>query len=214
MDRLLELVRAHLYLGLFLIALIDATGIPFPGRLLIITMGAFAAGADVSVVVMIGAAALGAIVGDHLWYLAGRVRGEQMLGFYCRVLPRTRHCVSRARAYITRFGALAFVVGRFVGGVRILAAPVASAGGVGYGKFLVFDVAGALLWSATFTLLGYAVGAQAPALMERYGVAGQLVIGAGATAAALGVAWLVRRVSRSPRGAPRPARGRRPRRAA
>jgi membrane protein DedA with SNARE-associated domain len=45
-------------------------------------------------------------------------------------------------------------------GTRILAAPVASAGGVGYAKFLVFDVAGALLWSGTFTLLGYALGAQ------------------------------------------------------
>src|ERR671913_50411 len=139
MDRLLELVRAHVYVGLFVTALIDATGVPFPGRLLIITMGAFAAGADVSVAAMIAAAALGAIVGDHLWYFAGRMRGEQMLGLYCRALPRTQHCVRRAREYITRFGALAFVIGRFVGGVRILAAPVAAAGGVGYGKFLAFD---------------------------------------------------------------------------
>jgi membrane protein DedA with SNARE-associated domain len=214
MDRLIELVRAHVYVGLFATAFIDATGVPFPGRLLIIAMGAFAAGADVNVAAMIAAAALGAIAGDHLWYFAGRLRGEQILGLYCRVLPRTQHCVSRAREYIARFGALAFVVGRFVGGVRILAAPVASAGGVGYGKFLAFDVGGALLWSSAFTLLGYAVGAQAPALLGRYGFTGQLVIGAVVTAAALGFAWLVRRLSRSPRGAPRPARGRRPRRAA
>ena len=214
MERVLDLVRSHVHAGIFLVTLIDATGIPFPGRAVLIMIGVFVASADVHLAGVILAAALGALGGDHIWYLGGRLRGERMLAFFCRALPGMDDCAERARGYVTRYGALSFVVGRFVGGVRMLVAPVASAYGIGYVRFLAFDFAGSVLWAATFILLGYVAGAQAPALVERYGIAGQLVLGALVTGVGLVAMWLVRRFSRSPRDVLRRARGRRPRRVA
>ncbi len=214
MDALFAFMRAHAYTGVFVATLIDGTALPFPGRLLLITTGALAATADLNVLAIILLGAAGAVVGDHLWYLAGVARGERVLALYCRVVPRRRSCADRARDYIARYGGLAFVLGRFVAGVRVLAAPVAATAGIRYARFLAFDVAGALLWSAAFVLLGYAAGAQAPALMERLGLLGSLAIGLGVTAAITLVALVVRRFSRSPRAAPRRARDRRRRPAA
>ena len=209
MDQLWGFVREHIYLGVLIATAIDATALPIPGRVLLIAAGALAAQGDVNLWGVIAAGALGAILGDHLWYLAGRRHGERLLGFYCRALPRTQRCVSRAQDYLERFGAFTFIIGRFVAGVRVLAAPVASGAGIGYGKFLIADIAGALIWSTTFVGLGYLLGAKAPALMERLGLPGQLAIGVGVTVVGLAIVVLVRRFSRSPRDVPRPARGRR-----
>jgi membrane protein DedA with SNARE-associated domain len=216
MNEILDAVLAYTYVGVLVATVVDATGVPFPGRLLLVAAGAFAAGGDLNVGAVIACGAVGAVIGDHVWYLAGRARGEWLLGMYCRVLPGRRRCVDRAHDLLARFGALVFVVGRFVGGVRILASPVAASAGVGYGKFLAADSAGALAWSTTFVILGYAVGAQWPRVMERYGVAGALALGV-ITLVGGAVSFAVwRRVSRrreashSLPDAPRRARDRRP----
>lgn len=214
MDSIFAFVRAHAYAGVFVATFIDGTALPFPGRMLLIATGALAPSAGLNVVAIILLGAAGAVLGDHLWYVAGLVRGERVLALYCRVVPRRRTCADRARDYVARYGGFAFIIGRFVAGVRILAAPVAAAAGMRYPRFLLCDVGGALLWSTVFVLLGYAVGARAPALMERLGIVGSVAIGLAVTAAITLVAVAARRLSRSPRGAPRRARDRRRRPAA
>lgn len=215
MNAVLDAVLAHTYAGLVIATIIDATGIPFPGRVLLVAAGAFAAGGDLNLAAVIACGAIGAVIGDHVWYVAGRARGEWLLGVYCRALPGRRRCVDRAHELLAKFGAFVFVIGRFVGGVRILAAPVAASAGIGYVRFLVFDLAGALTWSATFVLLGYSVGAQWPVVMDRFGVAGGIALAAltiAAGAVSFGVWRRLTRsadASRSPRDAPRPARDRR-----
>lgn len=216
MNATLDAVLAYTYAGLLVATVIDAIGVPFPGRLLLVAAGALAAAGDLNIAVVIACGAIGAVLGDHLWYFAGLLRGEWLLSLYCRALPGRRRCVDRAHELLERFGALVFVIGRFVGGVRILAAPIAASAGIGYARFLVADVAGALGWSATFVVLGYTVGAQWPAVMERYGLVGGLGLGA-LTVAVGAVSFAVwRRISRrsgaanrSPRGVLRPARDRR-----
>src|SRR6185295_13892721 len=108
LDTLLQDARL-VYLGLFLATLIDATGFPFPGR-----------------VVLMAAGALGAVVGDHLWYLAGHLgAADRLTALYCKLSLASGRCEARARARFDRFGPLAIVIGRFVAGVRVFAAPMA-----------------------------------------------------------------------------------------
>jgi membrane protein DedA with SNARE-associated domain len=212
-EPVLAFLARYIYVTVLLSMIIDATGVPFPGRVVLVAAGAFAAGGDAHVTLIIALGALGALIGDHLWYIAGRMRGQALLELYCRAFPSRRACSDRAHDYLARFGAYTFTLGRFIAGVRILAAPVAASGGVTYPKFLVADAVGAVLWAGTFTLLGYFVGAGWPRILERVGIAGGIVVGALSVAAVAGVAIAWRRFSRSPRDAPRPARDRRPRRA-
>ena len=56
---------AHAYLVVFVGALIDATGLPFPGRLLLAGAGAYAAAGNASLGAFIALAALGAMLADQ-----------------------------------------------------------------------------------------------------------------------------------------------------
>jgi membrane protein DedA with SNARE-associated domain len=158
------------YLGLFLATLIDATGIPFPGRVVLVAAGAAMARDWTQVAAMTAASALGAIVGDHLWYVAGRLgAGERLTALYCRLSLASGRCEARARSRFARFGPLAIVIGRFVAGVRLLAAPMAGSGAISYSRFLVFEAIGAVAWAGLFVVAGFALRAQWRALLERFG---------------------------------------------
>jgi membrane protein DedA with SNARE-associated domain len=157
------------YAGLFLATLIDATGLPFPGRVILIAAGG-ATQDPWDLAGRIAAGALGAMAGDHLWYLAGRMgAGARLTALYCKLSLASGRCEQRAQQRVERYGPLAIVIGRFVAGVRMIAAPVAGGGGLSYPRFLVFDLIGALLWSATFVGVGYLLGAQWRRLTEQYG---------------------------------------------
>lgn len=178
-----------LYVGVLLVAMIDATGVPFPGRMLLIAAGAGLAHDWGQVAAMIGAATLGAVAGDHVWYVAGRVGGDRLMALYCKFSLVSGRCERRAQSQFERFGPLAIVIGRFFAGVRIASAPLVATGVVSYPRYLVFEVIGALLWSAVFILLGYVLGEPWRAVMGRFGAGTVLAVVGGLVV--LGVAAIV-----------------------
>ena len=191
-----------IYLGLFLATLIDATGLPFPGRVVLVATGAAVATDWWQVAALAAAGALGAIAGDHVWYAAGRLgAGDRLMALYCKLSLASGRCEQRSRARFERFGPLAIVVGRFVAGVRIFAAPVAGSGAMSYPRYLLFEVIGALAWSGVFIVVGYVLGAQWRGLMDRYGL-GAILIGVGALTVAGAVAIVVVRLARLRRHGP------------
>jgi membrane protein DedA with SNARE-associated domain len=193
------------YLGLFLAALIDATGFPFPGRALLVVAGATMVKDWGQVALMTAAGALGAVVGDHLWYASGRLgAAKRLIRLYCKLSLASARCEARARSRFDRFGPLAIVIGRFVAGVRLFAAPMAGGGAISYPRFLLFDLIGGVAWSGLFVALGYALGAPARALIERHG-RGVLIAFAVLTVAgpaAIVLVRLARRRRHGPAGAP------------
>src|SRR4026209_1036061 len=95
--------RSLVHIGLFLTALIDATGLPFPGRALLVAAAATMATGWSDVFTMTLAAALGATSGDHVWYAAGRLgAGDRITALYCRLSlasgPRAQRGRPRARS--------------------------------------------------------------------------------------------------------------------
>jgi membrane protein DedA with SNARE-associated domain len=162
--------RSLVHIGLFLSALIDATGLPFPGRALLVAAGATMATGWSDVLTMTLAAALGATSGDQVWYVAGRLgAGDRITALYCRLSLASGRCEQRARARFERFGPLAIVIGRFVAGVRFVAAPLAGSGGMSYPRYLLYEILGALVWSGLLIALGYVLGTPGRALMARFG---------------------------------------------
>ena len=128
---------------------------------MLITAGGLAATGNLSVVALIALAIAGAVLGDHLWYLAGRLSGGRVTGMYCRfVMFGARGCEERARAYLARFGPAAIIVGRFMAGVRIVVTPLAAESGMPYLRYVVCDVLGATLWCSLWVLVGFGLGDQ------------------------------------------------------
>lgn len=148
----------HTYIVVFVGTMIDATGVPFPGRLVLAAAGAVAAAGDVNLIAVIALGALGAMLTDQVWYFAGWFDTKRLLRLYCRWTLSSGACVTRTSDYFRRFGAFTIIIGRYVAGVRVLAWPLARKSGVGYARFLLYDAAGAVLWTATWVLIGWLVG--------------------------------------------------------
>lgn len=202
-DLLFGWLGAYTYWVVFVGTLIDASGVPFPGRLLLVAAGAFAGTGDRSVVAVIVLGMVAAMVMDHVWYLAGSWGSERVLGLYRRVSGSSVADSDAARDYFTRYGAATIVVGRFFTSVRALAWPVAAAHGIRYPTFLVLDVLAAGLWSSLWVLLGWIVGERWASAAETAGV--WLAIGL-ALLLALAVAPLAMRLWRQHRAPLAPSR--------
>lgn len=186
---LFEWLVEHTYLVVFVGTVIDATGLPFPGRLLLVAAGALAAtgGANVLLVIALGIA--GAMLVDQLWYLTITRGSNRLIDLYCRLTGRARGCHEDDGKYFRRYGGASIVVGRFFTSVRVVAWPFAASHGVGYGRFVVLDAMGATLWASTWVLLGWFVGEHWRSAATSAGgwaaIAGGLVIAALAAPLAL-----------------------------
>jgi len=107
------------------------------------------------------------------------------------VAGHRRHAVERADRYFARYGTLTVFAGRWLPGVRVVAALLAGASLMPWKRFAVANAAGALCWAATV--------AGTAALLGPKGTAVIIVVG---MVVALGGIVAVRRRLR--RGAPTP----------
>jgi membrane protein DedA with SNARE-associated domain len=148
----------HTYLVVFVGTLIDASGLPFPGRILLAAAGALAATGQANVVIIIALAALGAMFVDHLWYLTITRGSNWVIDLYCRLTRRQRNCRQEDADYFRRYGSITIILGRFFTVVRVVAWPMAAANGVSYARFVVLDFVGATIWASIWVLLGWIVG--------------------------------------------------------
>lgn len=85
----LEWLGAYTYAVVFVGMLIDASGLPFPGRLLLVAAGALNRTEYGTLLGVIALAVAAAMVMDLAWYVAGRRGGERVIAFY-RKLPGWR----------------------------------------------------------------------------------------------------------------------------
>ena len=149
---------AHAYLVVFLGALIDATGLPFPGRILLAAAGAHAVSGDASVTAFIVLGALGAMLTDQAWFWTATRGSAWLIDVYCRLTRRPRGCTDGSVAGLAKYGPLGVILGRFFTVVRVVAWPMLMRNGLGWTRFTALDALGSLVWSATWVGLGWFVG--------------------------------------------------------
>lgn len=127
-------------------------GLVIPGELVVIVGGIVASRSDVSLTGVIIAGVLGPIVGDSIGYFVGR-------RYWRRFLRRRRNRRwGKAKGFLRRKGAVAVFLARFTAFLRSVMPAAAGAARIPYGRFLVWDVAAALLWGGGSAMLGYFAG--------------------------------------------------------
>ncbi len=185
-------LREHLFAVVFLGAIVDAIGIPFPGRIMLITAGSMTDQArdhGTGTVLVIAVAVVGTVAGDHVWYLLGRLMGRRFLDRYGRRLRISGPRLVTADRFLRRFGGIALILGRLAATLRIVITPLAASRGMSYARFLAFDFAGAVLWAAGFVWLGRAAGA----VGGRGGLIGTLAVVTTVAASTIVMSVMVRR---------------------
>jgi membrane protein DedA with SNARE-associated domain len=157
------------YPGIATIVGLESAGLPLPGETTLIAASYLATNGRLSLPLVIGSAALGAIIGDSLGYVIGRKGGRRLLERRGRWLGVTPEKLAKADRYFARHGAKTVFFGRFVALLRILAGPLAGASKMPYRRFLAANVAGAITWAATMGTLAYIFGKPVAAFLSSIG---------------------------------------------
>jgi membrane-associated protein len=158
------------YLILFLIVFCE-TGLvitPFlPGDSLLFAAGTFAALGDLDVRLMILLLVVAAIVGDTVNYWVGAAIGPRAFQGNHRFLKKEH--LDRTHAFYEKHGGKTIILARFVPIIRTFAPFVAGVGAMSYGRFLTYNVVGAVLWVGLLVLAGFFFG-NIPVVRENFTV--------------------------------------------
>lgn len=163
-------------------------GLVVPGELAVILGGVAAGAGSAPLAVMIGAAVAGAIVGDSIGYRLGKQMGDSLEDH-----PRLAKLASRldgATQLIARRGWWALVLARFASVLRAVVPFAAGMGRMPYGRFLLGNAIGGILWGTTFTLVGYWLGGSYQVVEKWMRTGGLALVALGALVA--GIVWLTR----------------------
>jgi len=160
---LAEFVAAHgawVYALLFAVVFIE-TGLvvwPFlPGDSLLFVTGAVAAAGGMDIAAVMGVLVAAALTGDNVNYFIGRWAGPRVFHYEESRWFSPRH-LARAHAFYEKHGGKTIILARFLPIVRTYVPFVAGVGGMPYGRYIGFCVAGALLWVISLCSAGYFFG--------------------------------------------------------
>ena len=129
-----------------------------PGDSLLFAAGALAAATGkLDVTIIIPLLIVAALLGDNVNYLVGKFFSKQIKERE-RILFFRREYITQTEQFYTKHGGKTIIMARFIPIVRTIAPFVAGAGSMPYARYITFCVAGAILWVASITLLGYSFG--------------------------------------------------------
>jgi len=142
------------YWLVFLWVLTEQLGIPIPSAPLLLTAGTLTATHQLSLPLVVLSALSASLIADSTWYVFGKRYGSNVVRLVCRLSFESTACVRKTEGVFVKRGAAALLVAKFVPGLGSVAAPIAGQTGMNYGKFLLCDAGGILLWVLTLTLGG------------------------------------------------------------
>jgi membrane protein DedA with SNARE-associated domain len=157
-----ELINTWGYGVVFAAMVLESAGLPLPGETVTL-LGGYAAGSGhLTLAGVIAAASGGAMVGDSIGYWVGRRAGWPLMlrvGGWLRQSPEQMETL---RLQFLNHAGKSVLLGRFVAVLRVLAGPMAGAVGMPYGRFLVCNCTGAVLWATTMVSLAWLGGRWIP----------------------------------------------------
>ncbi len=195
---LMAFAAAHSLLGYGLALLLAAgeafpvLGATVPGTAVIIGLGALVPGGALAMWPLVGATAVGAVLGDGLSYLFGRRHKQRAMALWpLRARPGL---LASGEAFFVRHGSKAVLISRFLPAVRAVMPLVAGISGMSAARFYTVDLAAGLVFAVSHVLFGMAIGASLTIL---HAIAARLAVLVVLVAVLAGLAvWLTPRAVR------------------
>ena len=173
-QHLIELTQTYglwIYAILFLIVFCE-TGLvvtPFlPGDSLLFAAGAVAALGGMNVHMAAALLLAAAVIGDAANFAIGKYFGEKLFAKPdSRVFKR--EYLDKTHAFYEKYGGKTIILARFVPIVRTFSPFVAGMGDMHYGRFIRYNIIGALMWVGLLTYAGYFFG-ELPVVKNNFGL--------------------------------------------
>lgn len=148
------------YVGLIAIVFLE-TGVFFgfflPGDSLLFIAGVLASKGVFNIGILVTTLTITAILGYAVGYWFGNKLGHWLLARNDSIWFRKRY-LEQARDFYKKHGGKALILGRLVPIVRTFAPVVAGMAEMPYGRYMFFNICGAIVWAFGVTMLGYLLG--------------------------------------------------------
>ena len=145
--------------------LIESSGIPFPGEILLLAAAAWAAARHHSILLVILFGFLGATAGADIGYVLGFKGGRPFVERFGSIFHIRPEHIARSELFFARHGDRAVLAARFVLGLRTWGSMLAGMARMPFWRFQLFSALGGLAWAVVIGLAGYLLGANL-ALLE------------------------------------------------
>ncbi len=192
LDGVLNLSPIWIYLIVGLLVFAEDAifvGFVIPGETAAVLAGVSAGLGHTELAIAIVVVVLAAVVGDTVGYEVGKhIFGPKIIDG--RLLRKHRHKLNSAEDFLQRRGGLAVFLGRFTAFFRAMMPALAGAAGMPYRRFVVWNMAGGIIWGTLFVVLGFFAGNSYQAIEQKVGRG--MAIGTVAVVVALAIGWKIR----------------------
>jgi membrane protein DedA with SNARE-associated domain len=152
---LLHLLTSHPYIVVLVSALLERIGLPLFLSPVLVGAGALAAADQMRFDLGFWIALAACILGDLLWYEAGRRKGDSVLGLLCRISFEPDTCVRKSKKFFEKGASRTLFFSKWLPGVSHIIPAIAGLSGVRREQFLMTNVAGSAFFVLALMLAGY-----------------------------------------------------------
>ena len=138
-------------------------GFFLPGDSLLVTAGLFAARGDLNIVFLNLFLWGAAIAGNSTGYAIGRKAGTALYNRPQSRFFRRDHLI-KTHEFYEKYGGITIMISAFMPFARTFCPVVAGIAKMEYRKFIFFNIAGAVVWVSSMTLVGYFLGRSIPGI--------------------------------------------------
>jgi membrane protein DedA with SNARE-associated domain len=139
---------------IFAVLALECAGVILPGETVLITAALYASHGHISIFLVVGLASAGAILGNIIGYAIGRRLGETVLVRHGKRIGLTARRLALGRYLFARHGGKMVFFSRFGAVLRSFAGLLAGANLMAWRPFLIWTVAGGIVWPS---LIGFGV---------------------------------------------------------
>lgn len=154
-----HLLSTYGYFAIFLLVMLESSGIPLPGETILVSAAIFAStGHGLDIGLVIGCAALGAIIGDNIGFWIGREYGLRLVARWGPRVGLDERKQKLGQYLFSKYGGSIVFFGRFVAVLRAFAALLAGVNRLPPWRFFFFNAVGGIVWATVFGTGGYLLG--------------------------------------------------------
>ena len=178
-DHLEPFIRNYGVVVVTIVLTFESFGAPLPGESLLIMASVLAGRGDISFPLLLLCSWLGAVLGDNIGYIIGRVLGRGVVLRHGKKIGLDADILKKIEDVFARFGPITVAFARFVNILRQLNGIAAGILRMDWRRFLIFNALGGALWVLVWGFAGFYLGEHLSNIMtfaRDLGMLGALVV--------------------------------------
>jgi membrane protein DedA with SNARE-associated domain len=151
-----SLIDKYGYFAVLLLVGLEATGIPVPGEITLVSAGVYSAETHhLNIFLVVIFASLGGILGVNLGYFIGKKGGFPLVRKIGKVIRLTDDRLKVARYMLEEHGAAILIAGRFISLLRSLLGLICGIVKMRFRKFFFLNAIAVIAWSSLYGFGSY-----------------------------------------------------------